>query len=152
MALTKNLNDTLSRTNVALKGGQKRPIRVLVSKLGLDGHDRGALVICRALRDAGMEVIYSGLFCTPEQVAKIAIDEDVDVVAMSLLNGAHLRLFPKVKSLLEKQGAKNIVVIGGGIIPQKDKKILEKHGIHGNFGPGTSLNEIIEYIRKKCNR
>lgn len=131
---------------------QKKPIRVLVSKLGLDGHDRGALVICRALRDAGMEVIYSGLFCMPEQVAKIAIDEDVDVVAMSLLNGAHLQLFPKVKSLLEKRGAKNILVIGGGIIPQKDKKILEKRGVYGNFGPGTSLHEIIEYIKKKCNR
>ena len=96
---------------------KKKPIRILVSKLGLDGHDRGALVICRALRDAGMEVIYSGLFCTPEKVAKIAIDEDVDVVAMSLLNGAHLQLFPKVKSLLEQQGAENILVIGGGIIP-----------------------------------
>lgn len=102
-----------------------RPIKILVSKLGLDGHDRGALIICRALRDAGMEVIYSGLFCTPEQVARIALDEDVDVVAMSLLNGAHMRLFPKVKSLLQQQGGKNILVIGGGIIPQQDKKILE---------------------------
>jgi methylmalonyl-CoA mutase, C-terminal domain len=131
---------------------KKKPIRILVSKLGLDGHDRGALVICRALRDAGMEVIYSGLFCTPEKVAKIAIDEDVDVVAMSLLNGAHLQLFPKVKSLLEQQGAEDILVIGGGIIPQQDRKILEKRGIHGNFGPGTALTEIIEYIKKKCNR
>jgi methylmalonyl-CoA mutase C-terminal domain/subunit len=130
---------------------KNRPIRILVSKLGLDGHDRGALVICRALRDAGMEVIYSGLFCTPEKVAKIAIDEDVDVVAMSLLNGAHLQLFPKVKSLLEQQGAENILVIGGGIIPQQDRKILEERGIHGNFGPGTPLNEIIYYIKQKCN-
>jgi methylmalonyl-CoA mutase, C-terminal domain len=118
-SLTKKLNDRFSRTNVTLKGGQKRPIRVLVSNLRLDGHDRGVVVICRALRDAGIEVIYSGLFCTPEQVAKIAIDEDVDVVAMSLLNGAHLRLFPKVRSLLNKQGAKNIVAIGGGITPKK---------------------------------
>ena len=123
MFFAKNLNDIFIRTIITLKTGQKRPIRVLVSKLGLDGHDRGALIICRALRDAGMEVIYSGLFCTPEQVAKIAIDEDVDVVAMSLLNGAHLTLFPKVKSLLEKQGAKDILVIGGGIIPKRDKEI-----------------------------
>jgi methylmalonyl-CoA mutase, C-terminal domain len=128
-----------SRTNVILKKGQKRPIRVLVSKLGLDGHDRGALVICRALRDAGMEVIYSGLFCNPQQVAKVTIDEDVNAVAMSLLNGAHFRLFPNVRSLLNKRGAKNIVVIGGGIIPQKDKKILEKHGVHGNFSPPISF-------------
>jgi methylmalonyl-CoA mutase, C-terminal domain len=133
-----------------LQHTQKKPIRVLVSKLGLDGHDRGALVICRALRDAGMEVIYSGLFCTPEQVAKIAIDEDVDVVAMSLLNGAHLTLFPRVKSLLDKQGAKNVLVIGGGIIPQNDKKLLENKGVHGNFGPGTPLKEIIEYIKDHC--
>jgi methylmalonyl-CoA mutase C-terminal domain/subunit len=124
-----------------------RPIRVLVSKLGLDGHDRGALVICRALRDAGMEVIYSGLFCTPAKVAKIAIDEDVDVVAMSLLNGAHLQLFPKVKSLLLEQGAKNILVIGGGIIPKNDKRILERQGVSGNFGPGTPLDQIIEFIQ-----
>lgn len=131
---------------------KKKPIRILVSKLGLDGHDRGALVICRALRDAGMEVIYSGLFCTPEKVAKIAIDEDVDVVAMSLLNGAHLQLFPKVKSLLEQQGAENILVIGGGIIPQQDRNTLEKCGIYGNFGPGTALTKIIEYIKQKCNK
>src|SRR6187397_3706832 len=93
---------------------KKKPIRVLVSKLGLDGHDRGALVICRALRDAGMEVIYSGLFCTPEQVAKIAIDQDVDAIAMSLLNGAHLILFPKVARLLKEKGANNILIVGGG--------------------------------------
>jgi methylmalonyl-CoA mutase C-terminal domain/subunit len=129
-----------------------RPIRVLVSKLGLDGHDRGALIICRALRDAGMEVIYSGLFCTPDKVANIAIDEDVDVVAMSLLNGAHLQLFPKVKSLLLKAGAKNILVIGGGIIPRNDKKILESQGVKGNFGPGTPLHQIIEFIRSNARK
>ena len=124
---------------------QKR-IRVLVSKLGLDGHDRGALVICRALRDAGMEVIYSGLFCTPEQVAKIAIDEDVDAIAMSLLNGAHLILFPKVARLLKEKGANNILIVGGGIIPESDKKALEKEGVTGNFGPGTPLSTIINHI------
>jgi methylmalonyl-CoA mutase C-terminal domain/subunit len=134
---------------MSLQHTNRKRIRVLFSKLGLDGHDRGALVICRALRDAGMEVIYSGLFCTPEQIAKIAIDEDVDVVAMSLLSGAHMRLFPRVKTLLNKQGAKNILVIGGGIIPQSDKKLLEKKGVHGNFGPGTPLRDIIEYISMK---
>ena len=127
---------------------QRRRVRVLVSKLGLDGHDRGALVICRALRDAGMEVIYSGLFCTPEQVTKIAIDEDVDAVAMSLLNGAHLTIFPKVARLLKEQKGDDILLIGGGIIPEKDKRLLEEQGINGNFGPGTPLKEIIEYIIK----
>lgn len=135
---------------MSLQHINKKRTRVLFSKLGLDGHDRGALVICRALRDAGMEVIYSGLFCTPKQIAKIAIDEDVDVVAMSLLSGAHMRLFPRVKTLLNKQGAKNILVIGGGIIPQSDKKLLEKKGVYGNFGPGTPLRDIIEYISMKC--
>lgn len=126
--------------------------RVLVAKLGLDGHDRGALVICRALRDAGMEVIYSGLFCTPEQVAKTAIDEDVDVIAMSLLNGAHLTLFPKVAKLLKDQGIDDILIIGGGVIPSKDKKILEKEGITGNFGPGTPLNLIINHINSNIKK
>ena len=126
---------------------QQKPIRVLVSKLGLDGHDRGALVICRALRDAGMEVIYSGLFCSPEQVARTAIDEDVDAVAMSLLNGAHLTLFPKVARILKERGINDILLVGGGVIPESDKKILEKEGITGNFGPGTPLSTIIDHIR-----
>jgi len=121
-------------------------IRVLVSKLGLDGHDRGALVICRALRDAGMEVIYSGLFCTPERVANTAIDEDVDVIAMSLLNGAHLVLFPKVARLLKERGVKDMLLVGGGIIPESDKKSLEREGITGNFGPGTPLSIVIQHI------
>jgi len=125
---------------------QQKPLRVLVAKLGLDGHDRGALVLCRAFRDAGMEVIYSGLFCTPEQVAKIAIDEDVDAVAMSLLNGAHTTLFPKVARMLREKGVTNIVLVGGGIIPEQDKPILEKEGITGNFGPGTPLETIIKHI------
>src|SRR5262249_21160446 len=125
---------------------KQKPIRVLVSKLGLDGHDRGALVICRALRDAGMEVIYSGLFCTPSQVAKIAIEEDVDAVAMSLLNGAHLVLFSRVAHLLKEKGVTDILLVGGGIIPEKDKELLEKEGVMGNFGPGTSLADIIRFI------
>ena len=119
---------------------------MLVSKLGLDGHDRGALVICRALRDAGMEVIYSGLFCTPSQVAKIAVEEDVDAIAMSLLNGAHLVLFSKVARLLKESGVNDVLVVGGGIIPEKDKKLLEMEGVMGNFGPGTPLSDIISYI------
>jgi len=125
---------------------QHKRIRVLVSKLGLDGHDRGALVICRALRDAGMEVIYSGLFCTPERVANTAIDEDVDAIAMSLLNGAHLVLFPKVARLLREKGINDILLVGGGIIPESDKKLLEGEGITGNFGPGTPLPTVIKHI------
>jgi methylmalonyl-CoA mutase C-terminal domain/subunit len=123
-----------------------------VSKLGLDGHDRGALVICRALRDAGMEVIYSGLFCTPTQVAKIAVEEDVDAVAMSLLNGAHLVLFARVARLLKEKGADDILLVGGGIIPEKDRKLLEKEGVMGNFGPGTPLADIINYISENVVR
>jgi methylmalonyl-CoA mutase, C-terminal domain len=131
---------------------KQRPIRVLVSKLGLDGHDRGALVICRAFRDAGMEVIYSGLFCTPEQVASMAIDEDVDVVAMSLLNGAHLTLFPKVARLLKEKGAGDILLVGGGIIPEGDRKELERQGVTGNFGPGTPLPVIITHITENVKK
>ncbi|MEM3121712.1 MAG: cobalamin B12-binding domain-containing protein [Candidatus Nitrosocaldus sp.] len=128
---------------------EKRPIRILVAKLGLDGHDRGALVLARAFRDAGMEVIYSGLFCTPEQVVKMAIDEDVDAVAMSLLNGAHLTLFPRVARLLREKGRDDILLVGGGIIPEQDKPPLEREGILGNFGPGTPLSRIIEFIREE---
>ena len=115
-------------------GSPSKKIRILVSKLGLDGHDRGALIICRALRDAGMEVIYSGLFCTPEQVVKTAIEEDVDVVAMSLLNGAHLTIFPKVSRLFKEKKIEDILLVGGGVIPESDKKALEDEGITGNFG------------------
>lgn len=131
---------------------QQKPLRVLVAKLGLDGHDRGALVLCRAFRDAGMEVIYSGLFCTPDQVAKMAIDEDVDAVAMSLLNGAHTTLFPKVSRMLREKGVNDILLVGGGIIPAQDKALLEKEGITGNFGPGTPLQEIIDHIMKNVKK
>lgn len=131
---------------------QQKPLRVLVAKLGLDGHDRGALVLCRAFRDAGMEVIYSGLFCTPEQVAKMAIDEDVDAVAMSLLNGAHTTLFPKVARILREKGVNDILLVGGGVIPEQDKPLLEKEGITGNFGPGTSLQSIIDHIMKNVKK
>lgn len=131
---------------------QQKPLRILVAKLGLDGHDRGALVLCRAFRDAGMEVIYSGLFCTPEEVAKMAIDEDVDAVAMSLLNGAHTTLFPKVARILREKGVNDILLVGGGIIPEQDKSILEKDGITANFGPGTPLQEIIDHIMKNVKK
>jgi len=128
------------------KPGKK--IRILVAKPGLDGHDRGALVLSRAFRDAGMEVIYTGFLATPEQVAQMAIDEDVDVVAMSLLNGAHMTAFPKVAKLVRAKGGDDILLVGGGIIPDEDKPLLEKQGITGNFGPGTSLRTIIDHIER----
>src|SRR5207302_5588379 len=128
--------------------GQDNRIRVLVAKPGLDGHDRGALILCRALRDAGMEVIYTGFLATPEQVSQMAIDEDVDVVAMSLLNGAHMTAFPKVAKLIREKGGDEILLVGGGIIPDDDKPRLEKLGITGNYGPGTPLKTIIEHVEK----
>jgi methylmalonyl-CoA mutase, C-terminal domain len=127
----------------------QRKIRVLVAKPGLDGHDRGVLVLARALRDAGMEVIYSGLLPSPEEVAQMAIDEDVDVVALSLLNGAHMTAFPKVKKLLDKMGGKDIIVVGGGIIPEEDKPKLTRLGITGLYGPGSSFEEIVEHVRTR---
>ena len=131
---------------------QQKKIRILVAKPGLDGHDRGALVLCRAFRDAGMEVIYSGLLPTPEQVVQMAIDEDVDVVALSLLNGAHMTAFPRVADLLKEKGAGNIIIVGGGIIPPEDRKKLEKFGISGNFGPGTSLKDIVSHIESRVGK
>ena len=140
------------RTVSSVIRNNQRRIRILVAKPGLDGHDRGALVLCRAFRDAGMEVIYAGLLPTPEQVAQMAVDEDVDVVALSLLNGAHMTAFPKVKRELEKRGGKNIVVVGGGIIPDDDRKKLEKLGITGNYGPGTPLKTIIDHIVNRVKK
>ena len=129
-----------------------RKIKILVAKLGLDGHDRGALVLCRGFRDAGMEVIYSGLFATPDRVAQIAEDEDVDAVALSLLNGAHGTLFPRVVKELRKKGINDVLVVGGGTIPEEEKKPLEKSGVTGNFGPGTSLDDVISHIRKGVSK
>ena len=123
-----------------------RRVKILVAKLGLDGHDRGALVFCRAFRDAGMEVIYSGLFATPERVAQIAEDEDVDAVALSLLNGAHNTLFPRVVKELQKKGLNDVLVVGGGVIPEEDRKGLEKAGVSKVFGPGSPLSAIIDHI------
>ena len=128
--------------------GSDKRIRVLVAKPGLDGHDRGALILCRALRDAGMEVIYTGFLATPEQVSQMAIDEDVDVVAMSLLNGAHMTAFPKVAKLIREKGGNDILLVGGGIIPDDDKPRLEKLGITGNYGPGTTLKTIIDHVER----
>lgn len=123
-----------------------KKIRVLVAKPGLDGHDRGAKVIARGLKDAGMEVIYLGLRLTPEQIAEAAIQEDVDVIGLSCLSGAHLALFPKVVELVKKKRGKDILVIGGGIIPKKDIPILKEAGIAYVFGPGTSIAEISKII------
>lgn len=125
-----------------------RKIRVLIAKPGLDGHDRGAKVIARALRDAGMEVIYTGIRQTPEQIANAAIQEGVDMVGLSCLSGAHGTLFPKVVEILRQKGAGDIHVFGGGIIPVDDIPILKKAGVHEIFLPGTSTEEIIKYIEE----
>jgi len=125
-----------------------RKIRVLVGKPGLDGHDRGAKVVAAALRDAGMEVIYTGLHQTCESIVEAAIQEDVDVVGLSILSGAHMTLLPKVLNLLKKRHAHDIIVIGGGIIPLADMKKLEKKGIKKLFGPGTPTSEIVVWIQE----
>ncbi len=126
----------------------EQKIRVLIAKPGLDGHDRGAKVVARALRDAGFEVIYTGLRQTPEQVAETALQEDVDVVGLSILSGAHMRLFPEIMKLLKERKMKDVLVIAGGIIPEDDVKPLKKLGIKAIFGPGTPTGEIVEFIRK----
>ena len=126
----------------------KRPIRVLVAKPGLDGHDRGAKVVAAALRDAGMEVIYTGLHQTPEMIAQAAIQEDVDVVGLSILSGAHLTLFPRVRKLLNEAGRDDVLVTGGGIIPPEDMDALQKQGIGKLFGPGTPTSELVRYIEE----
>lgn len=126
----------------------ERKIRVLVAKPGLDGHDRGAKVIGSALRDAGMEVIYTGLHQTPEMIVNAAIQEDVDVIAMSILSGAHMTLFPRVRELLEQEGVDHVLITGGGIIPEEDMIELRKQGIGRLFGPGTPTTEAVEYIRE----
>ena len=123
-----------------------RPIRVLVAKPGLDGHDRGAKVVAAALRDAGMEVIYTGLHQTPEMIATAAVQEDADVVGLSILSGAHMTLIPRVVQLLREQGRDDILVTGGGIIPKEDMDALEEHGVGKLFGPGTPTSDLIDYI------
>ena len=125
-----------------------RKIRVLVAKPGLDGHDRGAKVVAAALRDAGMEVIYTGLHQTPEMIVEAAVQEDVDVVALSVLSGAHLTVFPRVKELLAERGVANMLLTGGGIIPEEDVEALGKQGVGRLFGPGTHTGAIVDYIRE----
>ena len=124
-----------------------RPIRVLVAKPGLDGHDRGAKVVAAALRDAGMEVIYTGLHQTPEMIVNAAVQEDADVVGLSILSGAHMTLFPRVVELLQEAGRPDVLVTGGGIIPREDMDTLERGGVGRLFGPGTPTTDLIAYIR-----
>jgi len=126
-----------------------KPIRVLIAKPGLDGHDRGAKVIVRALRDAGFEVIYTGIRQTPDMIAAAALQEDVDAVGLSLLSGAHLTLFPEVVKTLRKKGLKDVLVFGGGIIPEEDVAKLKKAGVDRTFGPGTPLSAIVDYLNEK---
>jgi len=125
-------------------------IRILVAKPGLDGHDRGAKVVAAAFRDAGFEVIYTGLHQTPEQIVEAAVQEDVDVVALSILSGAHMTLFPAIQDLLNKQGATHMLLTGGGIIPPQDIASLGQRGIGKLFGPGSPTGEAIEYIKEWC--
>ena len=128
------------------------PIRVLIAKPGLDGHDRGAKVVAAALRDAGMEVIYGGLHQTPEAIVEMAVQEDVEVVGLSVLSGAHMHLFPRVVELLAQQGAGHVLVTGGGIIPAEDMSALAGRGTGKLFGPGATLKELVEYIRAEVGR
>jgi methylmalonyl-CoA mutase C-terminal domain/subunit len=127
--------------------GEKK-IRVLIAKPGLDSHDRGAKVVARALRDAGMEVIYTGLRQTPEQIAETALQEDVDVIGLSILSGAHKALFPRIMTLLKKQGLSDVMVFAGGIIPEEDVSKMKKLGVKEIFGPGTRTETIIQYVLK----
>lgn len=130
----------------------EKAIRVLIAKPGLDGHDRGAKVIARALRDAGMEVIYTGLRQTPEMIANAALQEDVDVVGLSILSGAHMALVPRIREVMNAQGLDDVFLIVGGIIPDEDKPTLEKQGVQGVFGPGTSTEDIAVYIRELVSK
>jgi len=131
---------------------ETRKIRVLAAKPGLDGHDRGIKVICAALRDAGMEVIYTGLRQTPEQIVSAAVQEDADVIAMSCLSGAHNYLFPRVMEILKDKGISDILVLGGGIIPEEDISPLKGTGIAEIFGPGTDTNDIAKFIRENIRK
>lgn len=126
----------------------KRRIRVLIAKPGLDGHDRGAKVVAAALRDAGMEVIYTGLRQTPEMIVETAVQEDVDVIALSVLSGAHMPLFTKVLELMKQKGLEDVLLTGGGIIPEEDMKALQAKGVGRLFGPGTDTREIVNYIQE----
>ena len=124
----------------------KKKIRIIMAKPGLDGHDRGIKILARAFRDAGMEVIYLGLRQTPEMIVNAAVEEDADVVALSILSGAHMTIFRKVRKLMNDSGLTNVLLTGGGIIPKTDMEALSQHGVGKLFGPGTTVNETIEYI------
>jgi len=130
----------------------ERPLRIVIAKAGLDGHDRGAKVIARALRDAGMEVIYTGLFQTPEQIVQTAIQEDADGIGLSILSGAHMTLFPLVVEQLRSHDAADIVFFGGGTIPAEDTKRLKELGVREIFTPGAPLQEIIDFVRRECGK
>ncbi len=131
---------------------QKKPFRILIAKPGLDGHDRGAKVIVRALRDAGFEVIYTGIRQTPEMIVQAALQEDVDAIGLSLLSGAHMTLFPQVVSLLKEKGLGDVLVFGGGIIPDEDVPALKEKGVREVFGPGTPLSAIVDYLNKSLGQ
>lgn len=133
-----------SNTNIL-----KRPIRVLVAKVGLDGHDRGARIIATSLRDAGMEVIYTGLRQTPEMVVNTALQEDVDAIGVSILSGAHMTVFPKIIDLMKAKGLDDVLLTGGGIIPEEDMKTLQQMGVGQLFAPGTATSEIVDYISSR---
>ena len=130
----------------------KRPIRVVVAKAGLDGHDRGAKVVARALRDAGMEVIYTGVHQTPEQVVETALQEDADAIGVSLLSGAHMYVFPRIAELMKEKGMDDVLLFGGGIIPEEDAERLKEDGVERVFQPGASLEEIVKYLRDAVAR
>jgi len=131
---------------------KEKKIRVLIAKPGLDSHDRGAKIVARALRDAGMEVIYTGLRQTPEQIVETALQEDVDVIGLSILSGAHTTLFPKTMQLLKKKGLTDVVVFAGGIIPEEDIPALKKVGIKEVFGPGTTTSTLVEFVRDNVSK
>ncbi len=130
----------------------ERPIRVLIAKPGLDGHDRGAKVVARALRDSGMEVIYTGIRQTPAMIVEAALQEDVDVIGLSILSGAHLDLFPRIVELIKQKGLDDVLLICGGIIPEEDIPVLKQMGFAGVFGPGTFTQDLIEFIKREVTR
>jgi len=131
---------------------QERKVKIIIAKPGLDGHDRGAKVVARALRDAGFEVVYTGIRQTPEMIAETALQEDADMVGLSILSGAHLELFPRVVEELKKRGMDDVVLFAGGIIPQEDIPELQKLGFKGVFGPGTSTHDIIDFVKKHAEK
>jgi methylmalonyl-CoA mutase C-terminal domain/subunit len=143
---------TQPTTEAATTATDERPIRVLIAKPGLDGHDRGAKVVARALRDAGMEVVYTGIRQTPQMIAEAALQEDVQVVGLSILSGAHLGLFPRVVEELKSRGVDDVLLFAGGIIPAEDVEAVREMGFQGVFGPGTDTRDIIEFVREHAPR